>query len=277
MKILELLNKASNLLKQNNIENPIKISRILLADLLNVKKEYLILNEGKIVEETIVDKYLQNIEKIYNNYPLQYITGKQEFMGNIFEVNENVLIPRADTEILVEEALKIINENDEILELCTGSGIIPICIAIKKQNIRIYATDISLSALELAKKNAETNNVLNKINFTQSNMFENIDGKYDVIISNPPYIETEIICALDEQVKKEPTIALDGGKDGLDFYRIIAKQAIKFLKPDGFLCLEIGYNQKQKVINLLNDKYKNIKCIKDLSSNDRVIICQLAK
>lgn len=269
MKIIEILKKSIETLKENGIDEPIVKARILLADILNMRKEELIINENKELEEGIEKAYLEKIQKLSNNVPLQYLTQKQEFMGSIFEVNENVLIPRADTEILVEEALKHAKNN--VLELCTGSGIIAVSIATRIE-AKVVATDISELALEVAKRNAENQNA--KIEFIQSNMFENVSGKYDLIVSNPPYIETETILGLEEQVKKEPVIALDGGKDGLDYYRIIADNAYKYLELNGYLCLEIGYNQKETVTKLLEKNYTNIKCIKDLSGNDRVITCQ---
>ena len=270
MKLIELLKKAIELLKQNNIEEPIIKARMLLADLLNIRKEELVIKENKELDIKIVEKYLSHINKLCNNYPLQYITGKQEFMGYIFEVNDNVLIPRQDTEILVEEALKYANNN--VLELCTGSGIIAISIAKRISTAKVTATDISQKALEVAKKNALKHQA--DIEFIQSDLFENIQGKYDLIVSNPPYIETGTINNLDEQVKKEPFIALNGGTDGLDFYRKISEEAYKYLNKDGYLCLEIGYNQRNNVMELLQNKYKNVTCIKDLSGNDRVITCQ---
>lgn len=270
MKLIELLKKAIESLKQNNIEEPIIKARILLSDLLKMRKEDLIINENKELNAEIVEKYLFNIDKLCNNYPLQYITKKQEFMGAAFEVNDSVLIPRQDTEILVEESLKYVHNN--ILELCTGSGIIAISIAKRNSTAKVTATDISEKALEVAKRNALKHQA--DIEFIQSDLFENIQEKYDLIVSNPPYIETDTINNLDEQVKKEPIIALDGGIDGLDFYRKISKEAYKYLNKDGYLCLEIGYNQKKKVMELLQDRYKNVTCIKDLSGNDRVITCQ---
>ena len=144
----------------------------------------------------------------------------------------------------------------------------------------MYATDISKSALEVAKKNAKLNGVYDKITFIQSDMFERLENsnlKFDIIISNPPYIETAVIPTLQEEVKREPILALDGGKDGLKFYREIADNAYKYLNENGRLLLEIGYNQKKSVTSILNsiNRYKNVKCIKDLSGNDRVITCEV--
>ena len=190
-------------------------------------------------------------------------------------VDENVLIPRADTEIVVEEAIKIINENNltNILDMCTGSGAIAIAISKYTENRNINAVDISEKALEVARKNAISNNTT-AIEFICSDMFENVTGKYDLIISNPPYIQKNVIESLDENVKKEPILALDGGDDGLDFYRNLENNAYEYLNENGYLVLEIGFDQKGEVTKLLQNKYKDIICKKDLGGNDRVIICK---
>lgn len=193
-----------------------------------------------------------------------------------FYVDENVLIPQPDTEMLVEQ---VINENKNkdinILDLCTGSGAIGISIAKYIEKSNITATDISCKALQIAKLNAEKNLVHKKIEFILSDMFNNIGKKtFDIIVSNPPYIKTKTIKKLDKTVQNEPNLALDGGMDGLKFYKIIAQKAHEFLNKNGKIYLEIGYDQKDDVVNLLKNtfKYKDIICIKDLEQNDRVII-----
>lgn len=276
MQIKELLEIGVKKLRENQIEEPISIARILLSFVLEKDKIYLITNSQKDVNEEQENKFLTCINKFINNIPLQYITNKQEFMKLNFFVDENVLIPRADTEVVVQEAIEIINryELSSALDVCTGSGAIAVSIAKYTNNCNVVAVDISKKALDIAAKNAVSNNVNNKINFLKSNMFEEIKGKYDLIISNPPYIKTEVIKKLDENVKKEPLLALDGGEDGMNFYKIIEENAFKYLNENGYLILEIGYDQKKDVENLLKNRYKDIICKKDLQGNDRVVICK---
>ena len=196
-------------------------------------------------------------------------------MGLQFEVNKNVLIPRADTEVLVEEVIDIIeNKELKVLDLCTGSGAIAVSLAKKLKNIKVTASDISLNALKTAKKNAILNDV--NIIFKHSDLFENIEETFDIIVSNPPYIETDVIKTLSKDVQNEPFIALDGGKDGLDIYKKIVNDAYKYLNEDGTLALEIGYNQKEQVINLLKESgnYTDIYSKKDLGGNNRIVLCK---
>ena len=267
-----------NLIKSNIEDSNTKIS-ILLQYLLSMSKTEIMLHENMELDETQKEEIFKCVGEIIAGKPIQYITHHQEFMGLDFYVDENVLIPQPDTEILVEEALHMINrknENIRILDLCTGSGAIAVSIenyALDRNIIKIYASDISAEALEIARKNAILNNEETNIRFIKSNMFENINDKFDIIVSNPPYIETQTIANLSKEVQNEPHIALDGGADGLAFYRIIAKEAKKYLNRNGWILFEIGYNQKEAVSNLLQEeKYENITCIKDLNGNDRVIM-----
>lgn len=275
MTIKEALKCAVEMLKKSNIEEPMHISKIVLSELMHKPKEYLLINENEVLDGNIQKQFIDSINRLQNGTPMQYITHKQEFMKLDFYVDENVLIPRSDTEILVEEALSIIgdNENLTILDMCTGSGAIAVSIAKYAKNNKVYAIDISKSALDIARKNTKENDV--NIEFINSNMFENLDNiKFDMILSNPPYIETTVIPTLDKQVQNEPKIALDGGRDGLDFYRIILDNADDFLKTDGVICMEIGYNQGQVVTDMFKEKFKNVYCKKDLAGNDRVIVAR---
>ena len=277
MTIKEALEYGINLLKTNKIEEPILKTKILLAKALEKNKEYLLINEIEEIEEEKLKTYKKYIDLICSYIPLQYITNSQEFMGLNFYVDKRVLIPQPDTEILVEEVLNITknNYNIKILDLCTGSGAIAVALKKNLQDAIITATDISKEALEVAKQNAKINNA--NIKFIESDLYTNINEKYNIIVSNPPYIKTEVIKTLDKEVQSEPILALDGGQDGLDFYRKIINEAYKFLEKDGYLCLEIGYDEKQKVIGLINENghYKEVYSKKDLAGNDRVIICKI--
>lgn len=275
MRIQELLEIGVNELKKAKIESPISVAKQLMCLATGKDKIYLITNASAELGTEQEQCFLSAISQVANNVPLQHITHKQEFMGIDFYVDENVLIPRADTEIVVEEAIQIIHNNNfvNVLDMCTGSGAIAIAIAKYVPNCNVVAVDISTDALEIAKKNAISNEVDN-ITFIHSNMFEKIISKFNLIISNPPYIRTKVIDKLDENVKKEPMLALDGGADGLDFYRNIEQNAYEHLNEDGYLVLEIGFDQKEEVTKLLEHRYQDIICKKDLGGNDRVIICK---
>lgn len=273
MTISEAIQKAKKELTENNTEEAGLNAKILLAHILSCKKEELTIKNNQYLEKTQENQYFQNIEKIKKGYPLQYIIGHKEFMKMKIAVNENVLIPRSDTEILVEEAIKYANiGKTNILELCTGSGAIAISIAKYTENTEIIATDISKKALEIAKQNAKNLLDTQNITFLQSDMFQNIKEKYDMIISNPPYIKTDVIK--EYKLEYEPKLALDGGKDGLEFYKTIINEAHKHLRENGIILLEIGYDQKDEITKLIKQsgKYQNIKCIKDLYGNDRIIL-----
>ena len=279
MRIEELLQEGKEKLLKNNIEDSFLIARVLLQFILKIDRLEIIENQKKEIDEKYYIEYMEKIEKIIQGVPLQYITNKQEFYGLEFYVDENVLIPQPDTEILVEEVIRLANKKDKIkvLDICTGSGCIGISLAYKLEDVHITMSDISEKALEIAEINSKNNGVNNKIHFIQSDMFEKIEGKYDIIVSNPPYIETETIKTLSKQVQNEPYIALDGKEDGLFFYSILLKEAPNYLKENGYLCMEIGYNQKEKIIKLAQEigKFSKIEAKKDLSGNDRVIICYI--
>lgn len=264
MVINEALQIGRKMLLENNVD--VREARLFLAEAMNIENGKLILQTNCSDEE--YKKFLGFIKKRIAGKPYAYVVGHQEFMKLNFKVNEYVLTPRADTEILVENAINL--QKLKILDMCTGSGCIAISLAKYIKNSYVDAVDISSHALEVAIENAKQNNV--NVNFIKSNLFENITSTYDLIVSNPPYIPTEEISLLQTEVKNEPFIALDGGNDGLDFYRIISKDARKHLNLAGILMLEIGYDEAENVTNILkNDGYKNIEIIKDLSGNDRVV------
>ena len=283
MDIQKLRNFGRKKLIENNVEDSNFKSEILLQYILNMDKTELIINSKKEVQHDLEQRYISYLDKIIEGKPIQYITHKQEFMGLYFYVDENVLIPQPDTEILVEKTIrtvtannKLLSQNIKILDLCTGSGAIAVSLENylqNKCNIEIYASDISEKAIDVAKRNAKENNA--KVKFIISDMFQNIEeNNFDIIVSNPPYIEKATITTLSKEVQNEPHLALDGGIDGLDFYRIIAKEGYKHLKSGGYILVEIGYNQKESVSNIFKeytDQYIEVNCIKDLNGQDRVI------
>ena len=280
MTIKELLNQGIIMLKNENIEAPKNTARILLQYTLRKSREYIIIYDKNSITLKQKEMYFKNLKRLISGEPLQYITGIQEFMKMKFFVNKDVLIPQPDTEILVEEVINIANklENPTILDMCTGSGAISISVAKYVPNSKIYATDISEKALKVAQKNANLNGVINNIEFIESNLFEKLKNeKFDIIVSNPPYIKSSEIKKLPKDVQKEPILALDGGKDGLKFYNLIIKSAYKFLNRHGYLCLEIGYEQKNEVKKIIENekRYVETYCKKDLCQNDRIIVTRI--
>lgn len=267
-------------LKSNNINTPKLKARLLMQYILNKPRQYLLVYDDQILTLRQEVNYFKAIKKLIKGVPLQHITHQQEFMKMNFYVDENVLIPRPDTEILVEEVIEIAKKTNakKILDLCTGSGAIAISLAKYIENSNITAVDISEKALNVAEKNAKTNLVQNQITFVKSDLFQSLSQeKYDIIVSNPPYIKKDVIKTLDKDVRKEPRIALDGGSDGLDFYKKIIKQGYEFLKYKGYLCLEIGYDQKIDVIELIEneEKYIDTYSKKDLYGNDRIVVTKV--
>lgn len=222
--------------------------------------------EGQLAEyENVLSKRAEHI-------PLQYITGEQDFMGLPFHVNEAVLIPRQDTETLVEQALKIIRPGMKVLDMCTGSGCILISILKNVVDVEGYGYDISKQAINVAKENAKLNGVT--ATFEKSDLFDMVTDTFDVIVSNPPYIPTDVIAELMPEVAVyEPFGALDGKEDGLHFYRRIVTECKEYLKPEGMLLFEIGHDQGETVPELMKEAgFKDVRVIKDLAGNDRVVI-----
>lgn len=270
-------------IKENIVNQDYNLNDIyvIIAHYLNISKEKLYLQKANITLNSTMSHAIDELlDKLYKQrIPIQYITNTKYFYNEQYFVNENVLIPRQDTEILVETAIRYVNnENlDSLLDMCTGSGCIGISIAKNSSIKEITMVDISSDALDIALKNAKINQVEKKLTLIQSNLFENvINSKYDVLVSNPPYIKTEVINSLDEFVKKEPILALDGGKSGLDIYIKILENAWKYLNNNALVIFEIGYDQLDSILTLIakNTSYEVLECIKDFGNNDRVVVCR---
>lgn len=267
MKLLNLRKELKTKLEQHQID--IVDADYILSEILGVKVTELALIEN--IDDELLDEVNEKIEKRIAGTPVEKIFNRAYFYGYEFEVDENVLSPRADTEMLVETALKYIKQNQakEVLDMCTGSGCVAISIK-KNADVNMTAVDISMKALRIAKSNAKK--LGTEITFVRSDMFEKIDGKFDVIVSNPPYIDSEEIDTLDKEVvEHDPRLALDGGAFGLKFYNIIHDNIRKHLNPNGVLVLEIGEDQKNLVVSLFND-CELLECLQDYAGNDRVLV-----
>lgn len=275
MKYNEALNKGQDILVNNGIKDG-KTDAFLLISHVTKKDRTFFYTHGDSEELNTGDEeeYLSLIKKRVSHIPLQLLTGKADFMGLEFLVSDKVLIPRIDTEFLAEEALIDINDGADVLDMCTGSGCILLSIMKYKNDINGVGADISDHALELAGKNAENLGISNA-RFVHSDLFTEIQGKYDFILCNPPYIRSGEIDGLMEEVRLyEPHAALDGGEDGLFFYRKIAEGAKEHLVNGGALILEIGYDQGEDVSRILKKEgYGHIRVLKDYSGNERVVKC----
>ena len=265
------------------VENGRNEARILLQYAVGLTQTEIITNSKELMDEEDFREYERCIHDRLTGTPLQYIVGMQEFMGLPITVNPSVLIPRLDTEVVVEEAIRIIGEKDwnhpDVLDMCTGSGVIGVTIAAKVPEAIVTMTDVSEEALKTAMSNAGLNGVNRKCVFLRGDMFDALpaDREYDMIICNPPYIETDVIDTLSIEVREhEPKMALDGGKDGLDFYRIIARDASMHLRTGGVLVLEIGADQAGSVKRLLmkSKTWDNIRKIQDMAGLDRAVIAE---
>lgn len=274
MTLQELVQEGIQVLENVGITEAELDSMYLLEHSLQVNKITYLLERNKEVSEEQIQRFRACIRLREQRIPLQHITGEQEFMGYSFLVNEHVLIPRQDTEVLVELTAKLA-EGKRVLDLCTGSGCILLSLA-KLCRLQLgVGVDLSLDALEVANRNKER--LQCDVEFIQSDLFEKVSGTYDVIVSNPPYIETNVIAGLMEEVREhEPYMALDGGEDGLIFYRSIVSQAKQYLSDQGYLCFEIGYNQGQAVKQLMEDAgFMDCQVHKDLAGLDRVVMGHL--
>ena len=277
MTLREALSLGRDLLKGANIEEYETDAWILLEAACGCTRNDLFLRGNEPLFKEKEELYKEYLEKRQKRIPVQHITGVQCFMGLDFFVTPDVLCPRLDTEVLIEEALKRIKPGSRILDMCTGSGCIALTLLHFVKNCTATAADLSEKALAVARKNGSR--LGGECTFVHSDLFENIDGTYDVIVSNPPYIATKEIEALEPEVRiHEPMMALDGMEDGLFFYRKIVSASKGFLNPDGWLFFEIGYDQGEAVSDMMIDAgYSGVQVIKDLAGLDRVVIGKLVQ
>ena len=271
------LKLATEKLKAAEVDSPRLDAEVLLAYVLHCRRLALYVKLKKVLTAEQITRYQNLIKRRLERIPVAYLTGHKEFMGLNFAVTPDVLIPRPDTEVLAQgviENLYKFNRKIKIADLGTGSG--AICVSILKfaENVTAAAVDISKKALDIAHFNAEKFNVDDKITFYEGNLFEPLAGQtFEVIVSNPPYVSTADFKNLQPEIENEPEIALEGGADGLDFYRKIVEAAPKFLSDDGFLAMELGFKQSPAVKKLIEDNgnFKQIEIWKDLAGIERVI------
>lgn len=267
MKLFNLRNELKTLFSQHNID--VVDADFIISEVLGLSRTELVLIDD--VDDATVETIRQKADLRLKNIPVEKIFNKSYFYGLEFVVDDNVLSPRPETELLVETALKYIKLNNfqSVLDLCTGSGCVAISIK-KNANVDITALDISSKAIKIAKTNAKNLNA--DVKFVQSNMFEKITDKFDLIVSNPPYIDSEEVKTLDKEVLcHDPILALDGGELGLKFYNIIHENLRKHLNENGMLIMEIGEDQKDMITSLFND-FNLVECVLDYDNHDRILV-----
>ncbi len=296
--VKEMLTMGEKQLMDSDIADATRDCKILYCYMMDIPFSKIILEYQEVLQDRLCDKYFELIDRRSNGEPVQYIMGSQEFMGLEFIVNENVLIPRQDTETLVEDALEIINTGTlrgedmdvkrkewDILDLCTGSGAIGVSLARIANKVNVTCSDISEGAIKVAKENAQKHGVAKSVKFEQGDLFKPFSKhfrkqKFDMIISNPPYIKSSIIPTLQKEVcEHEPLSALDGGESGLDFYERIVGGVGGHLRKGGVLLLEIGHDQGEAVSGLLsrNGDFTSIRVLKDLANRDRIVFAKKSK
>lgn len=276
MTLQEVVKKGEAYLAERGVEDAALDAWYILENVCNIDRASYLCNKQEEILPAQYARYQSMLVKRGARIPLQHLTGEQEFMGLPFYVSDKVLIPRQDTEILVEEAMKKLKPGMKVLDICTGSGCIIVSLLKLVKELKGTAVDISSDALELAMANAKRNQVC--ADFRESDLFENVDGSYDVIISNPPYIPTKKISRLMAEVRLfEPMIALDGREDGLYFYRKIITKSKLYIKKGGWLLFEIGYDQADRVAELMRGaNYIQVQVVKDLAGLERVVLGQAA-
>lgn len=296
--VKEMLTMGEKQLMDSDIADATRDCKILYCYMMDIPFSKIILEYQEVLQDRLCDKYFELIDRRSKGEPVQYIMGSQEFMGLEFIVNENVLIPRQDTETLVEDALEIINTGTlrgedmdvkrkewDILDLCTGSGAIGVSLARIANKVNVTCSDISEGAIKVAKENAQKHGVAKSVKFEQGDFFKPFSKhfrkqKFDMIISNPPYIKSSVIPTLQKEVcEHEPFSALDGGESGLDFYEKIVSGVGSHLRKSGVLLLEIGHDQGEAVSGLLsrNGEFTSIRVLKDLANRDRIVFAKKSK
>lgn len=296
--VKEMLTMGEKQLMDSDIADATRDCKILYCYMMDIPFSKIILEYQEVLQDRLCDKYFELIDRRSKGEPVQYIMGSQEFMGLEFIVNENVLIPRQDTETLVEDALEIINTGTlrgedmdvkrkewDILDLCTGSGAIGVSLARIANKVNVTCSDISEGAIKVAKENAQKHGVAKSVKFEQGDLFKPFSKhfskqKFDMIISNPPYIKSSVIPTLQKEVcEHEPLSALDGGESGLDFYERIVSGVGSHLRKSGVLLLEIGHDQGEAVSGLLsrNGEFTSIRVLKDLANRDRIVFAKKSK
>ena len=296
--VKEMLTMGEKQLMDSDIADATRDCKILYCYMMDIPFSKIILEYQNMLQDRLCEKYFELIDRRSSGEPVQYIMESQEFMGLEFIVNENVLIPRQDTETLVEDALEIINTGTlrgedmdvkrkewDILDLCTGSGAIGVSLARIANKVNVTCSDISEGAIKVAKENAQKHGVAKSVKFEQGDLFKPFSKhfrkqKFDMIISNPPYIKSSIIPTLQKEVcEHEPISALDGGESGLDFYERIVSGVGSHLRKSGVLLLEIGHDQGEAVSGLLsrNGEFTSIRVLKDLANRDRIVFAKKSK
>lgn len=276
MVIRQLIGEISQILKDAQCDNYLFEANLIVRHITGMSATEVVLSHNSDASD-YEEEAFSLAKRRQHHEPLQYILGTQEFMSLEFKVRENVLIPRSDTETLVEFILENVKGDISLLDIGTGTGCIPLSIAHYNKNAKVRGLDINETALELSRENAEKLGLLSRSDFQKLDILSDIpSGRYDIVTSNPPYIESNVIPTLQQEVRDfEPHLALDGGEDGLIFYRRITGIAPKFIKKGGFLVFEIGYNQADAVRSLMEKSFSDIQIIKDLSGNDRVVCGRL--
>lgn len=296
--VKEMLTMGEKQLMDSDIADATRDCKILYCYMMDIPFSKIILEYQNMLQDRLCEKYFELIDRRSSGEPVQYIMESQEFMGLEFIVNENVLIPRQDTETLVEDALEIINTGTlrgedmdvkrkewDILDLCTGSGAIGVSLARIANKVNVTCSDISEGAIKVAKENAQKHGVAKSVKFEQGDLFKPFSKhfrkqEFDMIISNPPYIKSSVIPTLQKEVcEHEPLSALDGGESGLDFYEKIVSGVGSHLRKGGVLLLEIGHDQGEAVSGLLsrNGDFTSIRVLKDLANRDRIVFAKKSK